>query len=72
MRATVMYGAGDVRIETVPDARLIESTDALVVVTRAAICGSDLWPVRCGNSVCSYKGQNDAILRIRSRVVPRA
>jgi threonine dehydrogenase-like Zn-dependent dehydrogenase len=44
MRATVMYGAGDVRIETVPDARLIEATDALVSVTRAAICGSDLWP----------------------------
>jgi len=39
-----MYGAGDVRIETVPDAHLIESTDALVVVTRASICGSDLWP----------------------------
>lgn len=46
MRATIMYGAGDVRIETVPDARLIESTDALVVVTRAAICGSDLWPYK--------------------------
>src|SRR5437588_651591 len=44
MRATVMFGAGDVRIETVPDARLIEPTDALVAVTRAAICGSDLWP----------------------------
>jgi threonine dehydrogenase-like Zn-dependent dehydrogenase len=39
-----MYGAGDVRIETVPDARVIEPTDALVVVTRACICGSDLWP----------------------------
>ncbi len=46
MRATVMYGAGDVRVETVPDARLIEPTDALVVVTRAAICGSDLWPYK--------------------------
>ncbi|HMC67503.1 MAG TPA: zinc-dependent alcohol dehydrogenase family protein [Gemmataceae bacterium] len=46
MRATVMYGAGDVRIETVPDARLIEPTDALVVVIRAAICGSDLWPYK--------------------------
>ena len=44
MRATVMYGAGDVRIETVPDARLVESTDALVRVTRSCICGSDLWP----------------------------
>src|SRR4029453_13281502 len=44
MRATVMYGAGDVRVETVPDARLVEPTDALVMVTRAGICGSDLWP----------------------------
>src|SRR4249919_403245 len=46
MRATVMYGAGDVRIENVPDAHLIESTDAVVAVTRSAICGSDLWPYR--------------------------
>ena len=46
MRATIMYGAGDVRVENVPDARLIEPTDALVVVTRAGICGSDLWPYK--------------------------
>lgn len=44
MRATVMYAAHDVRIERVPDARLVEPTDALVTVTRACICGSDLWP----------------------------
>jgi threonine dehydrogenase-like Zn-dependent dehydrogenase len=44
MRATVMYGAGDVRVENVPDARLVEPTDALLRVTRACICGSDLWP----------------------------
>ena len=41
-----MYGAADVRIENVPDAHLIEPTDALVAVTRAAICGSDLWPYK--------------------------
>jgi threonine dehydrogenase-like Zn-dependent dehydrogenase len=41
-----MYGAGDVRVETVPDARVIEPTDALVAVTRACICGSDLWPYK--------------------------
>src|SRR5438309_8956584 len=46
MHATVMFGAGDVHIETVPDARLVKPTDALVVVTRAAICGSDLWPYK--------------------------
>jgi threonine dehydrogenase-like Zn-dependent dehydrogenase len=41
-----MYGAGDVRVEQVPDAQLIEPTDALVQVARAAICGSDLWPYK--------------------------
>ena len=44
MRATIMHAAGDVRIEKVPDPAIIESTDALLRVTRACICGSDLWP----------------------------
>jgi threonine dehydrogenase-like Zn-dependent dehydrogenase len=44
MRATVMYGAGDVRVEDVPDARLVEPTDAVVRVVASCICGSDLWP----------------------------
>ncbi len=44
MRATVIYGAGDVRIEHVPDPKLREPTDALVRVLRACVCGSDLWP----------------------------
>ena len=39
-----MYSAGDVRVETVPDATIVEPTDAIVRVTRACICGSDLWP----------------------------
>jgi threonine dehydrogenase-like Zn-dependent dehydrogenase len=46
MKATVMYGAGDVRIENVPDATIEERTDAVVQVTRACICGSDLWPYK--------------------------
>src|SRR2546426_1244477 len=46
MRATVLYGAGDVRVEHAPDARLIEPTDALLAVTRACICGTDLWPYK--------------------------
>ncbi len=46
MKATVMYSAGDVRIENIPDARITEPTDALITVTRACICGSDLWPYR--------------------------
>ena len=44
MRATMMYGAGDVRVENVPDPSIVEPTDAIVRVVRACICGSDLWP----------------------------
>jgi threonine dehydrogenase-like Zn-dependent dehydrogenase len=44
MRATVMYEAGDVRVEDVPDAAISEPTDALIRVTRACVCGSDLHP----------------------------
>jgi threonine dehydrogenase-like Zn-dependent dehydrogenase len=44
MRATVMYGAGDVRMETLPDPVLQEPTDAVVRVVRACVCGSDLHP----------------------------
>lgn len=44
MRATLLYGAGDVRIEHVPDASLVHDTDAVIRVVRTCICGSDLWP----------------------------
>jgi threonine dehydrogenase-like Zn-dependent dehydrogenase len=44
MRATMMYGAGDVRLENVPDPTIVDPTDAILRVVRACICGSDLWP----------------------------
>lgn len=44
MRATLIYGAGDVRVENVPDPAIQEPTDAVVRVVNACICGSDLWP----------------------------
>jgi alcohol dehydrogenase len=46
MRATVFHGTRDVRVEEVPDATLREPTDALVRVSHACICGSDMWPYR--------------------------
>ena len=46
MRATLMYAAGDVRVVDVADATIVDATDAVVRVTRACICGSDLWPYR--------------------------
>jgi threonine dehydrogenase-like Zn-dependent dehydrogenase len=44
MRATLIYGAGDVRVQDVPDPGLQAPTDAVVRVLRSCICGSDLWP----------------------------
>ncbi|MBC2641868.1 MULTISPECIES: alcohol dehydrogenase catalytic domain-containing protein [unclassified Rhodococcus (in: high G+C Gram-positive bacteria)] len=44
MKATYMYGVGDVRVIDVPDAALQQPTDALVRVVRSCVCGSDLHP----------------------------
>ncbi|PVE11193.1 zinc-dependent alcohol dehydrogenase family protein [Streptomyces scopuliridis] len=44
MRATLIYGAGDVRVENVPDPEIKLPTDAVVRVLRSCVCGSDLWP----------------------------
>src|SRR3989449_4113194 len=62
MRATVMFGAGAVPRETAPAPRLIEPPDALVAVTRACICGSDLWPYRTlGHSDIGRRMGHEAI-----------
>jgi threonine dehydrogenase-like Zn-dependent dehydrogenase len=39
-----MYGAGDVRVEQLPDPVVEQPTDALVRVVRTCVCGSDLHP----------------------------
>lgn len=39
-----MYGAGDVRVETVPDPVLQQPTDAIVRTVLSCVCGSDLHP----------------------------
>ncbi|MFI9047094.1 zinc-binding dehydrogenase [Streptomyces sp. NPDC053427] len=46
MRATVIHGPNDIRIETVPDPLVRRPTDAVVRVVNACICGSDLWAYR--------------------------
>ncbi len=46
MRGVVMYAPGDVVVEEIPDAAIIEPTDAVIRVSAACICGSDLWPYR--------------------------
>ncbi|MFI7213514.1 zinc-dependent alcohol dehydrogenase family protein [Micromonospora maritima] len=46
MRATVIHGPNDVRVEEVPDAAVREPGDAVVRTVLACICGSDLWAYR--------------------------
>ena len=46
MKAAIIHGGFDVRIEEVPDPVVLEPTDAVVRVLVSCICGSDLWPYR--------------------------
>jgi len=42
MKATCWYGTGDVRVEDVPDPKILNPRDAIVKITTTAICGSDV------------------------------
>ncbi|HYB89597.1 MAG TPA: alcohol dehydrogenase catalytic domain-containing protein [Candidatus Binataceae bacterium] len=61
MRGTVFHGPHDVRVERVPDPAIKSPTDAIVRITRAAICGSDLHfyhgrPPVAGGFVLGHEG----------------
>ncbi len=51
MKATLLHAPGDIRVEDVPDPSIVTPNDALVRVTAACVCGSDLWPYRGINKV---------------------
>ena len=42
MKAVTWHGKRDVRVESVPDPKIEQPTDAIVEVTSTNICGSDL------------------------------
>lgn len=42
MRALCWHGANDVRVDTVPDPKILNPRDAIIKITSTAICGSDL------------------------------
>lgn len=46
MRATVIHAPGDVRIEQLPEPRILQPTDAIVRTLATCVCGSDLWDYR--------------------------
>lgn len=56
MKATFLFGAGDVRVVEVPDPTIVEPTDAIVRVVRGCICGSDLHPFH--SAAASEHGQH--------------
>ncbi|GLQ99361.1 zinc-dependent alcohol dehydrogenase family protein [Dyella mobilis] len=51
MLATMMYGAGDVRVEERPEPTILKPTDAIIRLSASCICGSDLWPYRGSNPI---------------------
>ncbi|RKF18257.1 IMP dehydrogenase [Altericroceibacterium spongiae] len=61
MRATIMYGPHEVGIENVPDAAIKDPTDAVIRITRACICGSDLWFYKDGPAVDHQAMGHEAI-----------
>ena len=42
MKALCWHGKEDVRVETVPDPKILNARDAIIKITTTAICGSDL------------------------------
>jgi len=46
MKATMLYGARDVRFEDRPDPTILKPTDAIIRISATCVCGSDLWPYR--------------------------
>src|SRR2546423_6515618 len=46
MHGAMLYGPRDVRFEERPDPTIIDPTDAIIRISAACVCGSDLWPYR--------------------------
>ena len=42
MKATCWHGKRDMRVDDVPEPKILNSRDAIVRITSTAICGSDL------------------------------
>ena len=51
MQATLIYGPGDIRVETVEDPKILAPTDATIRLAATCVCGSDLWDYRGINPV---------------------
>jgi threonine dehydrogenase-like Zn-dependent dehydrogenase len=46
MRGAILHAPGDVRVEDRDRPTIVEPTDAIIRLSAACVCGSDLWPYR--------------------------
>ena len=46
MRGTVLHGPRDVRFEELEAPKILKPSDAIIRISAACVCGSDLWPYR--------------------------
>src|SRR3954471_472127 len=46
MRGAVLHGPKDVRFEERDAPAIVQPTDAVIEISAACVCGSDLWPYR--------------------------
>lgn len=46
MKAVVFHGIGDIRLDSVPEPKILQPTDVIVRLTASAICGTDLHMIR--------------------------
>ncbi len=51
MRGAVIHGPRDVRFEERPPPKIEKPTDAVIRISAACVCGSDLWPYRGANPI---------------------
>lgn len=51
MRGAVIHGPRDVRFEERPTPKIEKPTDAVIRISAACVCGSDLWPYRGANPI---------------------
>jgi threonine dehydrogenase-like Zn-dependent dehydrogenase len=86
MKALCWFGKNDVRIENVPDPKILNPRDAIIKITRTAICGSDLHlldgyvPGMQKGDILGHEfmgevvevGSEVKILKVGDRVVPSA
>ena len=45
MQGAVLYGPREVRFEERDMPKIIKPTDAIIRISAACVCGSDLWPL---------------------------